>query len=72
MTPVYLMRAHRLTFRSMRAVICLIVLAASVAGCGYKGPLYLPKDKPGAQKPAAQKPAPPDAKPQEETKPAPE
>jgi predicted small lipoprotein YifL len=27
------------------------------AGCGYKGPLYLPKDKPAAAKPAPQ-PAP--------------
>ncbi|MBX3665152.1 MAG: lipoprotein [Burkholderiales bacterium] len=29
----------------------------SFAGCGYKGPLYLPKDKPAAVKPAPQ-PAP--------------
>ena len=41
----------------MRAAICLLVLAALLAGCGYKGPLYLPKPKPGAQTPA-QKPAP--------------
>ena len=28
-------------------------------GCGYKGPLYLPKDKPAAAKPAPQQaPAP--------------
>jgi len=24
-----------------------------VAGCGYKGPLYLPKDKPASAKPAS-------------------
>ena len=45
----------------MRALLLLIVLAATAAACGYKGPLYLPKDKPGAHKPAA----PPAAKPQE-------
>ncbi|MDH5535230.1 MAG: lipoprotein [Betaproteobacteria bacterium] len=30
----------------------LIVLAAVVTACGYKGPLYLPKPKPEAQQPA--------------------
>lgn len=45
----------------MRALLPLIVLASMLAGCGYKGPLYLPKDKPGAQKPAP----PPAAVPQE-------
>jgi predicted small lipoprotein YifL len=44
---------------TMRALLLLIVLAA--AACGYKGPLYLPKDKPAAQKPAEA----PAAKPQE-------
>ena len=34
-----------------------LVLILSVAGCGYKAPLYLPKDKPAAAKPAPQ-PAP--------------
>lgn len=37
----------------MRAAVPLIVLAVSIAGCGYKGPLYLPKPKPEAQKPAS-------------------
>ena len=37
----------------MRAAFSMIVLALSIAGCGYKGPLYLPKPKPEAQKPAA-------------------
>ena len=46
----------------MRAVLSLIVLAVSIAGCGYKGPLYLPKPKPEAQKPA---PA-PSARPEEQ------
>jgi len=36
----------------MRAAILLLVLAAISAGCGHKGPLYLPKAKPEAQKPA--------------------
>ena len=40
----------------MRALLPLIVLAV-LAGCGNKGPLYLPKPKPDAKKPAAQ-PAP--------------
>jgi predicted small lipoprotein YifL len=49
----------------MRATVSLIVLALSIAGCGYKGPLYHPKPKPEAQKPA-----PPPAAQQEGTKPA--
>lgn len=43
-------------FPPMRALLPLIVLAL-LAGCGHKGPLYLPKPKPDAKKPAAQ-PAP--------------
>ena len=41
----------------MRAAIFLVVLAVLTSGCGYKGPLYLPKPKPEASKPAP-KPAP--------------
>jgi predicted small lipoprotein YifL len=41
----------------MRAAISLILLAVLLAGCGFKGPLYLPKPIPEAQKPAP-KPAP--------------
>jgi predicted small lipoprotein YifL len=41
----------------MRAAISLILLAVLLAGCGFKGPLYLPKPKPEAQNPAP-KPAP--------------
>ena len=36
----------------MRPFLLLIALAVLLAGCGYKGPLYLPKTKPEAQKPA--------------------
>ena len=52
----------------MRTVYTLIALAALLAACGHKGPLYLPMPKPGAQKPEAQKPATPPA-PQEEKQP---
>jgi predicted small lipoprotein YifL len=43
----------------MRALLLLIAVAVLLAACGYKGPLYLPKDKPAAKKPAPAKPAPP-------------
>ena len=46
----------------MRAAICLVVLAVLIAGCGYKGPLKLPKPKPEAQKAAAKPGAGPDEK----------
>jgi len=36
----------------MRAAVTLIVLAAVMTACGYKGPLYLPKPQPEAQRPA--------------------
>jgi len=41
----------------MRASLTLIILAALLSACGFKGPLYLPPEKPVAQKPAPQ-PAP--------------
>ena len=41
----------------MRPLLLLMALAVLLAGCGYKGPLYLPKPKPEAQKPDL-KPAP--------------
>ena len=44
----------------MRAVITALIVSAMLYGCGYKGPLYLPQDKP---EPQAAKPA---AKPQQE------
>jgi predicted small lipoprotein YifL len=37
----------------MRALLPLL------AGCGNKGPLYLPKPKPGTQKPEQPTPTPP-------------
>jgi predicted small lipoprotein YifL len=42
----------------MRAVISLLVVISLLAGCGYKGPLYLPKPKPEPQRspPPAQEP----------------
>ncbi|MEW5944001.1 MAG: lipoprotein [Pseudomonadota bacterium] len=33
----------------MRALHLLPILALSLSGCGYKGPLYLPQDKPAAE-----------------------
>jgi len=40
-----------------RTPLLILFLILSFTGCGYKGPLYLPKDKPAAAKPAPQ-PAP--------------
>ncbi|MBY0270941.1 MAG: lipoprotein [Burkholderiales bacterium] len=34
-----------------------MILTLLFAGCGYKGPLYLPKDKPAAVKKPAPAPA---------------
>ena len=48
----------------MRALLPLIVIAM-LAGCGYKGPLYLPKPKPDAKKPASP-PSPPTQQPKAE------
>ncbi len=39
----------------MRSLVSLLALVVLLAACGYKGPLYLPKPKPGA--PAASPPA---------------
>ncbi len=36
----------------MRDTLLPILVAALLAGCGYKGPLYLPQSKPATQKPA--------------------
>ena len=46
-----------LTIQFMRRLLSMMVLAVLLTGCGYKGPLYLPKPKPEAPKPAP-KPAP--------------
>lgn len=42
----------------MRALLVLLTAAVLTAGCGYKGPLYLPEDKPAVKKPAIKKPPP--------------
>lgn len=51
----------------MRALLPLIALAVLLAGCGNKGPLYLPKPKPGTQKPGEPAPTPPEL-PQDDTR----
>lgn len=50
----------------MRALLPLIALAVLLAGCGNKGPLTLPKPKPGTQKPGQPTPTPPEL-PQDDT-----
>ena len=47
----------------MRALLPLIALAVLLAGCGNKGPLVLPKPKPGTQKPGEPAPTPPELPP---------
>jgi predicted small lipoprotein YifL len=48
----------------MRVSLVLLVVLLMLAGCGYKGPLYLPKPKPAVQQPAQPAPAQPaEAKP---------
>lgn len=44
----------------MRVLLPLLALVVLLAGCGTKGPLYLPKPKPGTQKPGEAVPTPPD------------
>ena len=46
-----LLTVHGSLFTAFMRSLWLIALAVSIAGCGYKGPLYLPKPKPEAQKP---------------------
>lgn len=36
----------------MRRVLTMLVLAAMLTGCGLKGPLYMPGDKPPPRQPA--------------------
>lgn len=52
----------------MRRPIIVLACALLVGACGYKGPLYFPKDKPAAKpaaKPSSERPA--ADKPQPET-----
>ncbi|HZM45597.1 MAG TPA: lipoprotein [Burkholderiales bacterium] len=45
----------------MRIMLSFLVVVLFATGCGYKGPLVLPKPKPAAQQPAPAAPAQPDA-----------
>ena len=40
----------------MRTIVLSLTVAACLCGCGLKGPLYLPTDKPAQKQPV--KPAP--------------
>ena len=51
------------TILPMRALLLLIALAVLLVGCGNKGPLYLPKPKPGTEKPGQPTPTPPELPP---------
>jgi predicted small lipoprotein YifL len=42
----------------MRTFLALIALAMLLAACGYRGPLYLPPEKPAAREEAAPQPVP--------------
>jgi predicted small lipoprotein YifL len=50
---------HNIRRRSFTRIVAMLALTGWLAGCGFKGPLYLPPPKPGAKKPAtaAQTPA---------------
>ena len=43
----------------MRRVLMYLALAACIAGCGLKGPLYHPTDKPAQKQPAKPTPTTP-------------
>ena len=44
----------------MRTLVLIFALSIAVAGCGYRGPLYLPQSKPKAPaSPPPERPAPP-------------
>ena len=43
----------------MRRLWLSLALAAALTGCGLKGPLYLPKDKPEQKQPPKPAPATP-------------
>lgn len=49
---------HQTARSFVRPTLFLLVLTLAMAGCGYKGPLYLPDQKPAAKKPATKSPAP--------------
>ncbi|MFY9136536.1 LPS translocon maturation chaperone LptM [Zwartia sp.] len=43
---------HNIHRRSFASIVAMLALTGWLAGCGFKGPLYLPPPKPGASKPA--------------------
>jgi len=47
----------------MYRILSAVLLAALIAGCGLKGPLYHPDDPPPSKK-AAKKPVPPSVAPE--------
>ena len=42
-------KIHR---RSFAGIVAMLTLTGGLAGCGFKGPLYLPPPKPQTSKPA--------------------
>jgi len=43
---------HNIHRRSFAGIVAMLALTGWLAGCGFKGPLYLPPPKPSASKPA--------------------
>lgn len=43
---------HNIRRRSFTSIVAMLALTGWLAGCGFKGPLYLPPPKPGAKIPA--------------------
>lgn len=41
---------HNIHRRSFTRIVAMLALTGWLAGCGFKGPLYLPPPKPGATK----------------------
>jgi predicted small lipoprotein YifL len=50
---------RKIHHRSFARIVAMLALTGWLAGCGFKGPLYLPPPKPKATKPvpAAEAPA---------------
>lgn len=51
--PAPVLHCAGIIFHVLMRVAAVILLLACIAGCGYKGPLYMPQQKPQAQPPAA-------------------
>jgi predicted small lipoprotein YifL len=43
---------RKIHHRRFARIVAMLALTGWLAGCGFKGPLYLPPPKPGATKPA--------------------